>query len=108
MRGFNNDLKLANLQQLNELVKVKFIYKHKHQKLPSSFNSFLTSNTAHGRYALRSLETHDFKCIWGKTHFGMKMLQYEGARLWNAIPTDIRRANSLRDFVKKFKTTFSD
>ena len=36
----------------------------------------------------------------------MKMLQYDGAQLWNAIPLDIRDANSTRDFTKKFKSLF--
>ena len=99
------DLKLLNLQQLNKLVKAKFIFKYRNQKLPSSFNQILTANTGH-RYALRSQITQEFKCIWGKTIFGMKMLQYDGVQLWNAIPLDIRDANSIRNFTKKFKSLF--
>ena len=100
-----NDLKLLNLQQLNKLVKAKFIFKYKNQKLPSSFDQILTTNTSH-RYALRSQVTQEFKCIWGKTIFGMKMIQYVGAQLWNEIPLEIRSTNSLREFSKKFKSLF--
>ena len=102
------DLKLLNLNQLNKLSKVKFIYKYKNQKLPSSFENFLTPNTTQHRYALRSQVTDEFKCVWGKSIHGMKMLQYEGAQLWNAVPLEIRNATSLRDFSKKFKSLFFD
>ena len=98
------DLKLLNLDQLNKLAKAKFVYKYKNQKLPSSFDKILT-NTGH-RYALRSQVTQEFKCIWGKTIFGMKMIQYVGAQLWNEIPLEIRSTNSLREFSKKFKSLF--
>ena len=39
------DLKLLNLEQLNKLAKAKFVYKYKNQKLPSSFDKFLTNNS---------------------------------------------------------------
>ena len=108
MDSMFNELKLLNLNQLNKLAKVKFIYKYKNQKLPSSFDNFLTSNTNHHRYALRSQVTNEFKCIWGKTNYGMKMLQYEGAQLWNEVPLDIRSSKTLREFSKKFKSLFFD
>ena len=103
-----NELKLLNLSQLNKLAKAKFVYKFKKQKLPRRFDDFLTVNTRHHRYMLRSCVTQDFKCVWGKTNFGMKMIQYEGAQLWNEIPQDIRNAGSLREFSKKFKSLFFD
>ena len=101
------DLKLLNLDQLNKLAKAKFVYKYKNQKLPPSFDKFLTNNTSH-RYALRSQVTQEFKCIWGKTIYGMKMIQYAGAQLWNEIPLEIRSTNSLSEFSKKFKSLFFD
>ena len=79
---FFNALKILNLNQLNKLAKAKFIYKYRNNKLPSSFDSILTPNTNNHTYALRSLVTNDFKCVWGKSNFGMKMLQYQGAQLW--------------------------
>ena len=105
MDGIFKELRLLKLEQLNKLTKAKFVYKYKNQKLPSSFDKFLTANTG-SRYALRSQVTQEFKCIWGKTVFGMKRIQYEGAQLWNAIPLDIRNAKSLREFAKKFKSMF--
>ena len=101
------ELRILNLEQLNKLVKAKFIFKFKNQKLPPNFENFLTANTSH-RYALRSQVTQEFKCIWGKTIFGMKMIQYDGAQLWNAIPLDIRDVSSLCEFSKKFKSQFFD
>ena len=107
MDNIFKDLKLLNLEQLNKLSKAKFVYKYKNQKLPSSFDKFLTNNSG-SRYALRSQVTQEYKCIWGKTIFGMKMIQYVGAQLWNEIPLEIRSANSLREFSKKCKSLFLD
>ena len=88
-------------------MKAKFIFKYRNQELSQNFENFLIANTSH-RYALRSQVTQELKCIWGKTIFGMKMMQYDGAQLWNAIPLDIRDASSLHDFSKKFKSQFFD
>ena len=103
-----NDLKLLDLTQLNKLTKAKFVYKFKNKKLPRRFDNFLKTTAGQHKYALRSVETQEYKCVWGKSNFGMKMLQYEGVQLWNAIPDDIRNANSLREFSKKFKSIFFD
>ena len=103
-----NELKLLNLRQLNKLAKAKFVYKFKNKKLPKRFDNFLTTQNSHHRYALRSTNTQEYKCIWGKSNFGMKMLQYEGVQLWNALPDDVRNAESLRNFSKRFKAMFFD
>ena len=103
-----NDLKILDIKQLNKLSKAKFVYKFKNKKLPKHFDSFLTSNTAQHRYALRSLVNQEYKCVWGKTNFGMKRLQYEGVQLWNALPQDIKDAKTIREFSKKFKSMFFD
>ena len=102
------DLKLLDLNQWNKLAKAKFVYKFKNKKLPKRFDNFLTTQNSHHRYALRSTNTQEYKCIWGKSNFGMKMLQYEGAQLWNALPDDVRNAESLRNFSKRFKAMFFD
>ena len=99
------NLKLLNLSQLNEVSKAKFLHKYKMNKLPPSFENFLVRNTTH-RYALRSRETNDFACVWGKTIYGMKKIQFDGVRLWNQIPKDIRNIDSFRDFKKKIKEFF--
>ena len=78
------------------------------KKLLNHFDNFLTSNTVQHRYALRSLVNQEYKCIWGKTNLGMKRLQYEGVKLWNALPQDVKDAKSLREFSKKFKFMFFD
>ena len=103
---FFNALKILNLNQLNKLAKAKFIYKYRNNKLPSSFDNILKPNTNNHTYALRSMITNEFKCVWGKSNFGMKMLQYEGAQLWNEIPHEIRNASSIREFSKQFKSIF--
>ena len=103
-----SDLKLLDLNQLNKLAKAKFVYKFKNKKLPKRFDNFLTTQNSHHRYALRSTNTQENKCIWGKSNFGMKMLQYEGVQLWNALPDDVRNAESLRNFSKRFKSMFFD
>ena len=103
-----SDLKLLDLNQLNKLAKAKFVYKFKNKKLPKRFDNFLTTQNSHHRYSLRSTNTQEYKCIWGKSNFGMKMLQYEGVQLWNALPDDVRNAESLRNFSKRFKTMFFD
>ena len=75
---------------LHKLVKAKFIFKFKNEKLPSSFANFFPENHSHHRYMLRSRVTDEYQCEWGKTQHGMKRVQYEGVKLWNSIPQEIK------------------
>lgn len=96
-------LKILKLRQLHKLAKAKFIFKSKNEKLPSSFENFFTESHGHHQYNLRSREREDYKCEWGKTQYGMRRVQYEGVKLWNNIPQEIRKANTIEIFSEKYK-----
>ena len=99
-----DNLKLLKINELHKLAKAKFIFKFKHDKLPPSFENFLTVNHSQHQYMLRSRDTNDYKCVWGKTQYGMKRMQYEGVRLWNTIPLEIRASQTIEEFAKGYKS----
>ena len=100
-----NDLSFLKLKDIHLLSKAKFVYKFKNSKLPPNFYNFLSANTFQQAYPLRSRVVHnDFKCVWGRTNYGSKMVQYEGALLWNSIPQHVRVMPTIKEFAKNYKT----
>ena len=45
------------------------------------------------------LDTPNFK-----TKYGRRIFEYNGSRLWNALPLDIRTNENIDDYKKKVKT----
>ena len=90
-------LKILKLKDINALSKAKFVYKFKNGKLPSNFNNFLSVNPLQRSLSMRSQGIrNDYKCIWGKSKHGSKMIQYEGALLWNSIFQEFRDMPTLK------------
>ena len=100
-----SDLKLLTLNDIHLLSKAKFVYKFKNNKLPSSFDGFLSVNTFQQTHPSRSHAVrNDYKCIWGKTNHGSKMIQFGGALLWNSLPEYVRISETLKAFTHNYKT----
>ena len=98
-----DDLELLNLKQIHKMIKAKFVYKHKRGMLPSNFDNYLTSiENIHGR-CLRSSSSGNYRQVWGRTIMGSKLIQNEGAKLWNSIPANIRNVESLKKFSQIYK-----
>ena len=98
-----DDIEILNLDQLHHLLKGKFMYKHKHEKLPKNFESYFQIANDSGNYNLRSSSNSNYKCIWGKTTKSTKRLQYNAVKTWNAIPLEIRNLGTLSNFSAVYK-----
>ncbi len=53
---------------------------------------------------LRSNSTNTLQTIRTKKQFGARSFQYAGAKMWNELPENIKRSESLVVFKKKLKT----
>ena len=97
------NLKLLNLDQIHTLEKAKFIYKHQNKKLPSNFDNYFKNIADTHTHNLRSVTNGNIAHTYGSTCFGQKLIQNEGAKIWNNIPVQIRSSESLNTFASKYK-----
>ena len=97
-----DDIELLDLNQIHKLSKAKFMYKHKNGMLPSNFDNYLRI-TENSRYNTRSSSSGRYTQVWGRTNKSLKRIQYDGAKLWNAIPENIRNVESLGNFSQIYK-----
>ena len=98
-----DELELLNLNQVHKLSKAKFVYKHKNGMLPCNFDNFLSSTESLHSHNLRSSANGNYRQVWGRTNQGCKMIQFDGAKLWNSIPVNIRKVDSLKNFSQIYK-----
>ena len=98
-----DDLELLNLIQIHKLSKAKFAYKHTNGLLPSNFDNYLCNVETTHNHNLRSSSNGCYRQIWGKTNQSFKMIQYDGAKLWNSIPRSIKTVESLKNFSQIYK-----
>ena len=100
-----NELGLLNLEDIHKLAKAKFVFKLKNKKLPSNFDNFLVKNQQLQNYNLRNRGGNNFyKCVWGNTIYGSKMLQYDGAKIWNELPEYIQNLTKIKEFTRNYKS----
>ena len=78
------------------------IYKSNNNLAPSYISDILTfsSNENHN---LRSASRNDIVTPKYRTNYGIKTFCYNGSKIWNSIPYDIRSATSLTSFKKGYK-----
>ena len=99
-----NELGMLRLNDIHKFCKAKFIFKYKNEKLPPNFQNFLVTDRPNHNYGLRNRNKNDYKCIWGKTVYSMKMMQYDGAKIWNEIPDYIKSYTEIKEFSRNYKT----
>jgi len=77
----------------------KFSY-HKN-KLPEIFTSYFDANQSHYNYNTRGKNSlHIIRC---NTTYGLKSIKYEGPKLWNELPTQLKSYISTKMFTKYVK-----
>ena len=100
-------LQFLKIHDMHELQLLSFMYDHQNHLAPTHFHSYFTqSSEVHG-YNTR-LASRDDLFLMRKTTFqyGVRSIQYSGARLWNSISILIRESLSRTIFVTKLKTRF--
>lgn len=92
-----NEIKFYDLVTLNTVV---FMYKVKHKNMPENILSLF--EVREQKYNLR--EKNVFKKQKVRTNAKMNSISVKGVSLWNALPDDLKRSNSVHYFKKQFKT----
>ena len=92
-----------HLAHQHEIEKATMVYKSLHGLAPEYLRSkFETRETA---YNLRDSENK--LCIpLPRTNYYKNSFSYSGATLWNALPCDVRQAESLKKFKRLLKQAF--
>ena len=71
------------------------------EMLPEIFSSLFIKNIDIHEYNTRS-KLH-FRVQYGRTSFSHSLVTYQGPKLWNDLPSNIKNSLSLNSFKRKFK-----
>ncbi len=97
-RALHKELKLLMVTEIYKLQLSLFVFKQRNRLLPQVFNNYFQTN---GEVGLRSIrQENNIFVRFAKTTTGCKSTRITGARIWNALPSDIKSANSLGHFKK--------
>ena len=99
-----DDLKLLKLSEIFELRLLTFVFDSVNKTSPGCFHDFfLFSSSAH-QYGTRQASQGDlFMSRKNSLQYGLKSIRYLGAKLWNALPVELRNASSNISFKAKLK-----
>ena len=103
VQQFYDDFGVMNLEQIHKFATGKFMYKLASHQLPCNFDDVLADITIETALNLRSTSNGDLKVNFARTKYGEKMIQTDGVKLWNRIPTNIKQSESFEIFVKRLK-----
>ena len=81
----------------------KFMYKFKNDKLPEQFKEYFQTSGASHTHNLRSVTQQKFVQPRVKGLYGLKMIHNTGAKLWNDLPIEIKRQETIKKFTNLFK-----
>ena len=82
----------------------KFQYKYEKDLLPTEIgNYFKTSADNQHNYGLRSRDNDKAPRFISRSKIGEKSIQFKGNQIWNAMPLDIRKSESLSIFKSAYK-----
>ena len=94
-------LKMEDIRQLQLL---SFVYDCLNKTAPIFFHDYLTPSSECHNFNTR-LASHGDLFLDGKNTFqyGIKSIEYNGARLWNMLPVALRESSSPSDFRSDLK-----
>ena len=94
-------LKILPIFQLYEYNLGIFMFLFNKEMLPEIFSSLFIKNIDIHEYNTRS-KLH-FRVQYGRTSFSHSLVTYQGPKLWNDLPSNIKNSLSLNSFKRKFK-----
>ena len=102
-----DQLQFLKIRDIHEFQLLSFMYDCQNHLAPTHFHSYFTLSPEMHGYNTRLASSGDL-FLTRKTpfQFGIRSIQYSGARLWNCIPILIRESPSRTIFVTKLKTHF--
>ena len=99
-------LKILNVPKIFMLETGKFQYKYEKNLLPTEIgNYFKTSadNVNQHNYGLRSRNNDKAPRFISRSKIGEKSIQFKGNQIWNNMPLDIKKSESLSIFKSVYK-----
>ena len=82
----------------------KLMHKFNQNQLPTIFkNLFRPNNTV---YSHSTRNRYAYHLPFCSTSVSQQSIQYSGAKVWNALPSDIRALQSRSSFVTKLKNIY--
>ena len=104
-----HDLKLLNFDDLHELLIAVFVYECHNNFAPSHFADYFTQTSHIHSHNTRSAARGDFFMVRKNTlQYGLRSISFNGAKIWNNIPPEIRDSPSVRTFKNKLKNFLLD
>ena len=100
-------IQLLKIDDIRQLQLLTFVYDCQNKLAPTYFHHyFVKCSQVHG-YSTRLASRSDLFLEWKNTfQYGIRSMKYNGARLWNMIPSHIREASSNLVFKNNLKTYF--
>ena len=100
-----HQLEILKLQDAHILQTVSFVFNCVRNLGPEHFSTYFQKNSTVHHYNPQQASREDLFLFRGNTdHFGLKSIQFFGAKLWNTIPVNLRNSLSFSILGKEFKT----
>ena len=100
------DLKILKLGDIYQLHISSFAFECLHDIAPAQFKDFFRPIPSIHSYNTRGATRGDFFLVRKNTlQYGIRSISYNGVRIWNNIPSEIRNSTSVTSFRKKFKNS---
>ena len=98
------NLRILKLHDLFHLKLTSFVYESVHQVSPVCFHNFFKSLESVHQYSTGQSEKDDiFIPLKNTTQYGLRSVQYYGAKYWSNIHGSIRRSPPVKNFFQKLK-----
>ena len=99
-----NDFKLLKLSEIFELRLLTFVFDSVNKTSPSCFHDFFLFCSSVHQYSTRQASQGDlYMSKKNSLQYGLKSIRYLGAKLWNALPLELRNVPSKTLFKTKLK-----
>ena len=99
-----SDLQILKLDDIYHLYISSFVYECHNNLAPNRFSDYFTQVFDMHHYYTRSVSNGDFFLERKNTlQYDLRSVCFNGAKIWNNIPLDIRNSPSVGNFKKKIK-----
>ena len=99
-----SNLKILKLQDLFYLKLLLFVYECVNKISPTYFHSFFDLVESVHQYGTWQASRNNVLTHRNTMQYGIRSLCYCGAKMWNAIPIEVKKSPSLISFCKNLKS----
>ena len=92
-------LRILDIFKVNSFYIAKFMFSYHHALLPLSFRNLFVTNSQVHNYNTRS--TANYRTHFCRTNIKQFSILYQGPKIWNSLPVNVKISNSLSCFKKR-------